>query len=166
MSDNRRTHEPTWANREVRRRCLREARRYLPDAEAEDAVQEALLRAYRRRDAWVPPSGPLPWLLTITRNEAFRLLDRNRRSRTVPVADPPDQPGEDSELERVLLRMAVADGTLGLPDEDRALLQMRYGDEDLDNAEIGRRLGIPEGTVKSRLNRVRGQLRPLLPEPD
>ena len=50
----------------------------LPRADAEEAVQEALVRAWLRRDACRSPEAPLPWLLEITRNEARRVLGRRR----------------------------------------------------------------------------------------
>ena len=51
---------------------------------AEDVVQEALLRAWRSRDAWRRSAPPKPWLLTIVRREHARLYERKRHE-TVPV---------------------------------------------------------------------------------
>ena len=62
----------------VRRRCLTEARRRVGDG-AEDVVQEALLRAWRHWDAFASPDSPLPWLLAITRREAYRWHSRAGR---------------------------------------------------------------------------------------
>lgn len=51
----------------------------------------------------------------------------------------------------------------GLPEQDRSLLELRYG-EDLTQESAARRLGIPEGTAKVRLHRLRKQLRGALEE--
>src|SRR5918999_3451042 len=63
----------------LRSRCLREAHRLIPGAEAEEAVQEALARAWTRRHACRSPEAPLGWMLRITRNESRRLLARRTR---------------------------------------------------------------------------------------
>jgi RNA polymerase sigma-70 factor (ECF subfamily) len=160
MNENRSTHsvQSRVGGPRERDRCLREARRYLSPADAEDAVQEALLRAWRKDDAWIPADGPLPWLLTITRNEALRLLARPLPE---PVADPPERPVNDPELDRVPLRLDVRAAIAGLSEDERRLLQMRYGD-DLTQSAVATRLGIPEGTVKIRLHRLRLRLRAVL----
>jgi RNA polymerase sigma-70 factor (ECF subfamily) len=136
-----------------------EARRLLGStAEADDAVQEALLRAWRNRARCRTPEAPLPWLLAITRNEALRIRAR------APVAGP-DDPAEqelggvpDSRVESAPARVDLMRALTHLPEQDRLLLQMRYG-EDLTQASVARQLGIPEGTVKVRLHRLRAHLR-------
>jgi RNA polymerase sigma-70 factor (ECF subfamily) len=68
---------------------------------------------------------------------------------------------EGADDERVLATVERADlhaALSCLDDRDRQLLRLRY-DEDLTQAVIARRLGIPEGTVKVRLHRVRNKLR-------
>jgi RNA polymerase sigma-70 factor (ECF subfamily) len=161
MSEIRSTHHHRWGGPRDRERCLREARRFLPGADAEDAVQEALLRAWRKDDAWIAADGPLPWLLTITRNEALRVLARARTSVPEPVGDAPELPLDDPELERVALRLDVRAALERLPEDDRSLLELRYRD-DLTQQAVASRLGIPEGTVKIRLHRLRARLRAAL----
>jgi RNA polymerase sigma-70 factor, ECF subfamily len=68
---------------------------------------------------------------------------------------------EGAEDERVLAAVELADlhaALKVLSERDRRLLEMRY-QEDLTQAAIARRLGIPEGTVKVRLHRARNKLR-------
>jgi RNA polymerase sigma-70 factor, ECF subfamily len=68
---------------------------------------------------------------------------------------------EGEEDERVLAAVELADlhaAMQALGERDRQLLEMRY-EEDLTQATIARRLGIPEGTVKVRLHRARAKLR-------
>jgi RNA polymerase sigma-70 factor (ECF subfamily) len=161
MKENRSTNHQRWGGPSERERCLREARRYLPHADAEDAVQEALLAAWRKEDAWMPASGPLALLLTITRYQALQSL---RRRRPQPVGELSDSATEDPDIVAAPLRIDVARALAGLSEDDRALLELRYRD-DLTQRALARRLGIPEGTVKIRLHRLRARLRPVL-DPD
>ncbi len=71
--------EVPWDWQQARTRCLREARRFLAHAEAEDAVQEAFIRAWRHRARLRAGHPPLPWLLQITRREALRIRERSGR---------------------------------------------------------------------------------------
>ena len=147
-----------------RARCLAEARRILGStADADDAVQEALARAWRNRHRCRTPEAPLPWLLAITRNEALRI--RGRASQRAQVEPAEREPGgdEDPLLESAPLRADLTRVLAGLPDHDRRLLEMRYG-EDLTQESVAGRLGIPEGTVKVRLHRLRARLRGELEE--
>src|SRR5437588_1822924 len=70
----------------IRKRCADEALRILRRRQdAEEAVQEALARAWRSRASCRTPETPLPWCLQITRNEAFRAISRRR---TQPDQEP------------------------------------------------------------------------------
>jgi RNA polymerase sigma-70 factor, ECF subfamily len=115
-----------------------------------------LLRAWRRRSTLRDTDRRNQWLAAIVRNEAFR---QHARVRPDPSATIELREGEEDE--RVLAAVELADlhaALRELSDRDRRLLQMRY-DEDLTQATIARRLGIPEGTVKVRLHRARAKLR-------
>jgi RNA polymerase sigma-70 factor, ECF subfamily len=155
-----------WDWAALRARCLREARRVLPRAEAEEAVQEALARAWTRRHSCRTPEAPLPWVLEITRNESRRLIERRaRRQLRIPIEPVPSDPEvEDDALTGTTTRVIVEQALERLGDADRRMLRLRYGD-DLTHAEVARRLGVPVGTVKVRLHRARGRLRVLLEEP-
>jgi len=152
-----------WAS--LRQRCVREATRVLPAADAEEAVQEALMRAWLRRDACRSPEAPLPWLLEITRNETRRLMGRRARRFSLELFEstPSDADGEDDELVGTATRVTLDRALRTLADRDQRLLLLRYG-EDLTQVEVARRLGLPEGTVKVRLHRARRRLRRLLEE--
>jgi RNA polymerase sigma-70 factor, ECF subfamily len=149
----------------MRARCVREATRVLPAADAEEAVQEALVRAWLRRDACRSPEAPLPWVLEITRNETRRLLGRRARRSTLELFEStsPGVDAEDDELAGTATRVTVERALDTLADADQRLLLLRYG-EDLTQVEVARRLGLPEGTVKVRLHRARRRLRALLSE--
>jgi RNA polymerase sigma-70 factor (ECF subfamily) len=148
----------------LRRRCLGEARRFVRDpADAEDVVQEALIRGWRGRDRLRSGGAHVGWLLAITRNEAARWRDGPRGRREQRIEDLPGlmtgHDGYDTVLERITVRAAIA----GLSEDDRRLLHLRY-QEDLTQPQIAEALQIPEGTVKVRLHRVRSRLGPhLLP---
>jgi RNA polymerase sigma-70 factor (ECF subfamily) len=154
MSNTQQLSKGDWDWTAARVRSLRLARRLLAnDADAEEAVQEALVRAWRRRDQC--RGQLLPWLLEITRNEALRLGSRRRDLRPLDEAfEPAEQAPDEAVLERVELRRALA----RLPAADRALLALRY-DADLTQSAVAKRAGLPEGTVKVRLHRLRNQLR-------
>lgn len=135
----------------------------LPRPEAEEAVQEALARAWRRRDACRTLDQPLPWVLEITRNEARRLYGqrairlRREQSEEVPL----ERQAEDAQLAGVALRVSLERALHSLDEVDRSVLRLRYH-QDLTQLEVAQRLGMPEGTVKVRLHRARRTLRTLL----
>lgn len=153
----------SWDWARLRSRCLREAQRTLPRAEAEEAVQEALARAWTCRYACRTPEAPLPWVLEITRNEVRRLLERRARRSNQARLDPapPEQEVEDDDLAGATTRVTVAQALGRLRDGDRTVLLLRYA-EDLTQTEVARRLGLPDGTVKVRLHRARRRLRNVL----
>ncbi len=124
--------------------------------EAEDIAQDALLRAWRRRSTLRDDARRKEWLGTIVRNEAFR---HHARVRPDPVDEVDTWEGEEDEriistVERADLHAALK----RLSARDRKLIELRY-QEDLTQEAIARRLGIPDGTVKVRLHRVRHRLR-------
>ena len=140
-------------------RCRREAHRLLGDPhDAEDAAQEALARAWRKRDSCRTPATPVPWLLQITRNEAFRVLGRRRDEPHVDVAAFAGEAGGESDPDELAARVDVRRAVSRLSAEERELLHLRYG-EDLKQDSIAELLDTPEGTVKVRLYRARKRLR-------
>jgi len=151
------TEDDGWEWDEARRVCLRFAYRYARNpSEAEDIAQDALLRAWRRRSTLRNAGARKQWLASIVRNEAFRQFARTRPD---PVATLEAEHGADDErvvatAERADLHAAIS----RLDERDRQLVRLRY-DEDLTQTAIAHRLGIPEGTVKVRLHRVRAKLR-------
>ena len=152
-----------WAG--ARRHCLTEARRLLRNADdAEEAVQEALARAWRKRDACRQRDAYRAWLTQITRNEAFRLLARRRLrdEREVPE-ETTTEPSTGEATESILGMLATEQALSALTREERALIHLRYM-QDLTQPEVARLLDMPEGTVKVRLHRIRRRLRTALAE--
>ena len=157
--------EVRWDWPRARERCLREAQRYTRcSVDAEDVVQEAMLRAWKTRRSLRNPSHPMPWLLQITRNEALRRISRNvrERERAIPVAAPESVAGEEwTEQARTRLDVEAAMRQLG--GIERELINLRYTDE-LTHSMIADLMDIPVGTCKVRLHRLRKRLGVLLAE--
>jgi RNA polymerase sigma-70 factor (ECF subfamily) len=157
-------HDPDlWEWAGARQRCLREARRILGNRDdAEEAVQEAFVRAWRKRGACRTPGAPLPWLLQITRNEAMRLAARRSRrlASELPETEPETvpAPAAEAQLDSALTSVATEQALSALGEDERKLLRLRY-EEDLTQGQVAAVLGVPEGTVKVRLHRVRARLR-------
>jgi len=128
--------------------------------DAEDAVQEAFLHAYRAIDRFLPDQAFGAWLHRIVANAA---LDATRRRKVrdadeLPetVASPFKDPAEKSEL-----RQRLTEALATLPDRQRAVIVL-HDVEGYKHAEIGKMLDIPEGTARSDLHYARSQLRLVL----
>lgn len=155
-----------WDWTAVRLRCLREARRVLRDHEdADEAVQEAMARAWRRQESCRTPDAPIGWLLQITRHEALRVL-RSRAERTEREGTRllEDHLADESNGERIHQKIDLQRAIGALHHEERLLIGLRYVD-DMTQPDVARTLDQPEGTVKVRLHRVRERLRAALEEP-
>ena len=139
-------------------------------AEAEDAAQEALIKAYRALGRFRMGAPFRPWLLTIVANEARnRRVAHARRDRLVRRVH--DEEGAVEERrpggavpspEAALLdseqRARLLDAVAGLPDSYRLVVACRYLLE-LSEAETAAVLHLHRGTVKSRLSRALARLR-------
>src|SRR5689334_15526904 len=157
----------SWDWPHARARCLRLAQQLLRHPEdAEEAVQEAMIRAWRARDDCRAPAARTAWLLQITRREAFRVAERRRRLRDREQLD--SQDGElvsirQCELDGVESKVSFDQALRLLQPHDRDLVRLRYA-EDLTQEQLAARLALPEGTVKVRLHRARERLRKALEE--
>lgn len=136
------------------------------DVEAEDAVQDAFVRAYRSLGRLEEGSAFGPWLRAIVRNLCLDRLKSARRRRERPwsedaaaVAGRPADAHRELEREELARRVQAAVRRLGR--EQREVLVLREMDG-LGYAEIARVLGIAEGTVASRLHHARQALQRVL----
>jgi len=138
-------------------------------ADAEDAAQEGFVKAYRSLATFRTGAEPRPWLLRIVANEArnrarsagrrqhleLRLAERFRPGDAAPSPEAAAVAAED--------RRRMLDHVNALPDDDRLVIANRYFLE-LSGEETAAALGIPEGTVKSRLSRALARLRQRMEE--
>jgi RNA polymerase sigma-70 factor, ECF subfamily len=153
-----------WDWSMIRRRCRAEAMRMVRrHQEADEIVQAALMRAWRSRETCRTPEAPLAWCVQITRNEALRLIARERATSAEPLeqdAPLPDRRALD-DVEGVAGRVDVARALDQLTPQDRALILLRYM-QDRSHPEIAAQLRIPEATARVRLHRAQKRLRSLL----
>jgi RNA polymerase sigma-70 factor (ECF subfamily) len=119
-------------------------------ARAEDVVQETLLRAWRSFSVLDESQGSVRgWLFTVARNIVIDELRTKRSRLEFAVAEPPEIAHADDHNDQLLLSWVVADALTSLSPEHRAvLLECYYRGASV--AEAAGRLGVPEGTVKSR----------------
>jgi RNA polymerase sigma-70 factor (ECF subfamily) len=133
--------------------------------DAEDVVQEAFVKAYRRLGLFRGDSPFRPWLLAIVANET-RNLHRLRRRRTglflrAAAHEDPSDAGPDLPADAAVAserRGALLAAVRALGTRDRDVLVCRYF-LDLTEAETAQTLGWPLGTVKSRTSRALARLR-------
>jgi RNA polymerase sigma-70 factor (ECF subfamily) len=149
----------------IRRRCRAEAIRIVRrHHDADEVVQEALVRAWRGRGSCRTPEAPLPWCLQITRNEAFRLIGRQRaRGGLDPLDEGPELEDERArqEPERTANRVDVGRALRALTPAERLLITLRY-EEGCSHPQIAEKLEIPEATARVRLHRAHRRLKSLL----
>jgi RNA polymerase sigma-70 factor (ECF subfamily) len=133
-------------------------------ARAEDVVQETLLRAWRHKDVLAnPPPAVRGWLFTVARNIVIDEWRSRRRQSETSVADVPEDTDQDDSTDQLLLSWVVAEAITRLSEEHRAvLLECYYRGRPV--AEAAKRLGVPEGTVKSRTHYALRALRLALEE--
>jgi RNA polymerase sigma-70 factor, ECF subfamily len=138
-------------------------------ADADDLSQETFIRAYRAIGRFDAQFHFYTWVRRIAVNLCFNYLKRGRKFLFVPLplsdgeSDSADIADPKAEAEGSSLRRDLDMALTRLPVDQRAVFMLRV-DEEMSYNEIGDALGIPVGTVMSRLNRARTRLRELLKE--
>jgi len=132
-------------------------------ADAEEVAQDAFVKAHRALSRFHPGAPFRPWLLRIVGNEARNLrraagrrVARELRAARLELARPPADP--ERAAEAAADRRALADALDALPGEQREVVACRHLLQ-LSIEETSAALGIPPGTVKSRLARALDRLR-------
>lgn len=118
---------------------------------ADDIVQETLVRAWQSpRILEQEPATTRAWMITVARHLVVDEARSARRRHERPTAEPPERAGDDG-IERLLEGILIAEALRTLSPEHRAaIVTAYYGGRSV--AEAAAELGIPEGTVKSRLH--------------
>lgn len=133
-------------------------------ARAQDVCQETLLRAWQHPEVLSKPSGTVRgWLFTVARNIVIDEW-RSRRVRQETVTpEPPDHPLGQEEVDQLLQSWVVAEAVAKLSQEHRRVLyECYYQGRSVADAAV--RVGVPQGTVKSRLHYALRALRLTLEE--
>lgn len=154
--------------RRYNQRLYRVARAILrDDAEAEDVMQDAYVRAYRHLDQFAGHSSFATWLTRIAIHEALRRLPKRRRTvqmeemefsgegpmTMVETSPDPEQRASAGELGRLL-----EETVLDLPDQYRSVIMLRDVEE-MSTAETAEALDLTEENVKVRLHRGHAMMR-------
>ena len=132
-------------------------------ADAEEAVQDAFLRAWRFRDSLTAVPSIQPWLYRVVVNVCYSKLrreipHRDRRAGDEPLGHVMEQdPGPDLRAEQSEIAEAVLTALQGLPMSLRVPVVLRYY-ADLSERDIALAIGRRPGTVKSRLHEARRRL--------
>jgi RNA polymerase sigma-70 factor, ECF subfamily len=130
--------------------------------EAEDAVQDALVKAWKSRWRVRDPEKFPAWLCMIARHRA---RDVFRKRRSVPLAHETTETTERETSDTTVLDRQLHSALATLPELHRAALSLRYFEE-MDYATIENRLGLTNGSLRGILGRalatMRKQLKPAL----
>ncbi len=140
---------------------------------ADDMTQETFLRIWHRAGQWTGEGSFRSWMLRIATNLAFNHLRNIKRRREQPIvlARPMEEDeeeertipswmidastrGPDEVLERAEQRRLLRRFVGGLSEEKQEVFRMVH-DEEMQTREVAEKLGIPEGTVKSRVHHAR-----------
>jgi RNA polymerase sigma-70 factor (ECF subfamily) len=155
-----------------RDRIHRHLLRMMRDADiAEDLTQEAFLRVWTRAEQWDGRGACLSWLLRIATNLAYNQLRTLQRRRELPLEGTPDdeeQPapgwmidaaslGPEAMYEQAERRDLIRRLVDNLPEEKRQVIHLVH-EAEMEIHDVADTLGIPEGTVKSRLHYARKHL--------
>jgi RNA polymerase sigma-70 factor, ECF subfamily len=152
-----------------RRILLARAFRVLGDPDlAEEAVQEAMLRGWRACSSFDPADGPLAnWLLAIAGNVAIDLLRARARRPWLPMgpADEETSAAKITGVDLLLLRVQLQAGLARLETRQAVALAETFL-RDRPPAQVAARLGIPAGTLRTRVHYALRRLQIELKEMD
>ncbi len=144
-------------------------------AAADDLTQEVFLRLWGRAGQWKAEAALRSWLLRIATNLALNHLRTVKRRREQPIELPPlleedeeespvpawmiddTAPRPDEALDRAERRRLLSRSVAQLSEEKREVFRRVYEDH-MEAREVAAELGIPEGTVKSRMHHARQQI--------
>ena len=125
--------------------------------EAADALQDALLSAYRSASSYRGDARVTTWLHRIVVNACLDRVRRRKARPTVPMPQDADPPDPRDPLEERETAIEIEAALAALPDEQRAALVL-VDVQGMPVDEAAQVLGVPPGTVKSRCSRGRARL--------
>ena len=128
----------------------------LPEADAEDVRQEVFSRVFQRLGSLRDDEALRPWIASLTRHLCVDALRRNGREQ--PTAELPEPACVDVAVEDLDRALSVRDAVATLPPACREVL-VRFYRRDESYRTIASALGVPAGTVASRISRCLGLLR-------
>jgi len=123
--------------------------------EAEDVVQDSLVKAWKTRWRVRDPEKFPAWLATVARHRA---RDVFRKRRTVPLSEQVTEPIDSETADTTALDQRLHSALAALPELHRAALTLRYFEE-MDYRSIEKLLGLTNGALRGILGRALGSLR-------
>ena len=130
----------------------------LRDADAEDVFQEVWARVWDRLDTLRSDDAVKPWIAQMARRCC---IDRHRSGARTDLVDDPEELVVDRAVADIDEALAVRAALEGLSDDCQEILD-RFFCRDESYRDIGESLGLPGGTVASRISRCLGKLRETL----
>lgn len=143
-----------------------------PEQQAEELAQETMLAVWRKAALYDPErSGPASWIFAIARNQRADAWRRRHAAERMTAdvepeavaAIPDDSPGPEAALAGARRDRAVRAALSTLPSEQKTVVELSFFSE-LAHPAIAERLGLPLGTVKSRLRLAMEKIRRALEE--
>jgi len=129
----------------------------LPQQEAEDIFQEVFARVYERLDSLREDEAVRPWIAQLTRRLCIDRLRTKARESDADIDELPELPAED-DLTALEEAFDVHEAMAELPESCRQILDRFYA-RDESYRTIGDTLGLPAGTIASRISRCLDKLR-------
>ncbi|MFL5328492.1 MAG: RNA polymerase sigma factor [Gemmataceae bacterium] len=135
-------------------------------ADAEDVMQEAFLQLWNRAEQYDPnKASPLGWLILIARSRALDLLRRRKPGQMDPNVDPGFEPDMSLGLIQDESRAQVRSALMRLPPDQREVIRLAFL-ASMTHEQIAASLGMPLGTVKTRIRLGLHRMKTYLPATD
>lgn len=128
---------------------------------AEEATQQAFIKAYENLHRWRGGLSIAPYLKMIAHNTALTLLEKATRGRTTPLNDCSIGAEEEYDWHKEELLTRLSEAIKQLPSEEQQIVQLFYW-EKLRTADIAHRIGLSESNVLVRLHRIRQKLKTMI----
>jgi len=129
--------------------------------DAEDALQEAVIKAYLNFERYLPSYSFKSWLFAILRNSCMDQFRKRKNTQTINFNDPSLSLAAKDDHAILERKNEIAWALSRIPPDHREILELKYF-ADLSYKEIAEILGIPGGTVMSRLHSARLKMAEIL----